>query len=74
MKDKRKTFDDYARAKTDEFNQLHRDFTKRVEENKKALADQKKLEAQKKKDLEKNLDKEYEEIRKKPATNLEVGQ
>ena len=73
MKDKRKTFDDYVRAKTDEFNQLHRDFTKRVEENKKALADQKKLEALKKKALEKNLEKEYEDIRKKPATNLEVG-
>lgn len=73
IKDKRKTFDDYVRAKTDEFNQLHRDFSKRVEENRKSLADQKKVEAQKKIDLQKNLEKEYEDIRKKPATNLEVG-
>lgn len=66
FRDQRKNFDDYVKAKTDEFNQLHRDYTKRYEENKKALADQKKQQADKLKAIE----KEYEEIKKQPATEL----
>ena len=73
-RDKRKDFDDYIRSKTDEFNQLHRDYTKRYEENKKAVADQKKAALEKSKNLQKSVDQEYEEIRKKPATPLEAGE
>ncbi|MNT39909.1 hypothetical protein D3C72_1761940 [compost metagenome] len=53
---------------------MHRDYTKRYEENKKALADQKKQAAEKARDLQKNIDQEYENIKKQPATQLESGE
>ncbi|MNT92653.1 hypothetical protein D3C72_2339730 [compost metagenome] len=53
---------------------MHRDYTKRYEENKKALAAQKKQAADKERNLQKSIDTEYENIKKLPATQLESGE
>ncbi|MGZ3801506.1 MAG: hypothetical protein ACXWRZ_08310 [Bdellovibrio sp.] len=71
VREKRRNFDDYIKSRTDEFNQLHRDYTKRYEENKKAMADGKKVSAEKRKQLQKDIDKDYEPIRQKSPTRLE---
>lgn len=70
IQDKRKNFNDYVKSRTDEFNQLHRDYTKRYEENKKLLGDQKKQAAEKEKQLQQKLEEEYSAIKSKEPTRL----
>lgn len=70
VQDKRKNFNDYVKSRTDEFNQLHRDYSKRYEENKKSLSDRKKQAAEKEKQLQEKLEEEYSTIKNKEPTRL----
>jgi hypothetical protein len=61
------------REKNSEFNERHRDYSKRYDENKKAVAAQKKQAEEDRKNRSKRIEMEYQDINNKPVTPLQSG-